>query len=932
MLSSKNMLVAATAAALLHGCATTTVPTDSPKVATQDGELALPSVSIDYEKFVLPNGLTLIVHEDHKAPIVAVSVWYHVGSKDEKPGKTGFAHLFEHLMFNGSENYPGEFFAPFEQVGATSMNGTTWLDRTNYFENVPSTAVDLALWMESDRMGHLLGAIDQATLDEQRGVVQNEKRQGENQPYGMVWERLQRASFPEGHPYRWETIGSMEDLNRASLEDVKNWFGEYYGAANTTLVLAGDITPEQAKAKVMRYFGDIPAGPPVARREQWVAARTESTRDRMQDRVAQTRIYKSWNVPPFASEDADLLDLAAKVLGGGRTSRLYQRLVVEESLVDNVSVSAEPFELASLFLVTADVKSDADPKRVEAILDEEMQTFFEQGPSVEELNRAKTSIFAGLVRGAEEIGGFGGKADLLASCQTYTGDPACFETSLDTTRKASPEAVRKAAQTWLAQGDYTLTVSPYPSFETAASELDRSAGPPQVDNFPSLSFPALQRAELSNGMQVVLAERHDMPLVEMRLQFDAGYAADASGFGLGTASFTMAMLDEGSEDLQAREIAERFEDLGAQFSADSGLDTSEADLSALRARLPETLALFADVVRNPAFREDDLERLRGQWLASIAQEKSEPMGLALRNLPPLLYGEGHPYAMPFSGSGTEESITALSADDLRRFHRTWIRPDEATLIVAGDVSMAELKPLLEKSLGDWAASAQAAPLKSIPDVAAQAKPRVFLMDRPGAQQTVILAGQLAPSSKAENSLQIQTMNSILGGVFTARINMNLREDKHWAYGAYSFMPGALGQRPYLFYAPVQTDKTAPAIKELLGEIRGYIGSKPATEAELDKIKAKDVRSLPGKFETLSAVAGAVQSIVTYDRPDDYVDTIKQRTEAQTLAQIRDAAQQIITPDQLTWLIVGDLSAIEKPVRALKLGDVILLDAEGLPQP
>ncbi|HEX7111297.1 MAG TPA: pitrilysin family protein, partial [Mizugakiibacter sp.] len=302
---------------------------------------------IPYTRFQLPNGLTVVVHEDHKAPIVAVSVWYHVGSSYEPTGKTGFAHLFEHLMFQGSENHKDEYFRPFELVGATGMNGTTWLDRTNYFETVPTTALDMALWMESDRMGHLLGAIGQPELDEQRGVVQNEKRQGENQPYGRAFEDIQANAFPANHPYHHDTIGSMADLNAASLSTVKQWFRDYYGAANTTLVLVGDITPEQAREKAMQYFGDIPAGPQVPRPQPWITQRDQSTRGTMTDNVAQTRIYREWNTPGLdaAGNDRLMLELATEVLGGSKTSRLYQRLVYQDKLADSVSVGNMSFEL-----------------------------------------------------------------------------------------------------------------------------------------------------------------------------------------------------------------------------------------------------------------------------------------------------------------------------------------------------------------------------------------------------------------------------------------------------------------------------------------------------------------------------------------------------------------------------------------------------------
>jgi zinc protease len=371
-------------------------------------------IEIPYQKFTLPNGLTLIVHEDHKAPIVAVNVWYHVGSKNEKPGRTGFAHLFEHLMFNGSENYDKDFFGPLERAGATDMNGTTNEDRTNYFQNVPTNAVDLALWMESDRMGHLLGAISQAKLDEQRGVVQNEKRQGENQPYGTVWDFLTPKLYPANHPYSWTVIGSMADLDAAALDDVKDWFRTYYGAANAVIVVAGDIDAKTAKQKVEKYFGDIPAGPPVARQESWIAKRSGSQRGVLQDRVPQARIYKVWNIPGWGTPEADYLNLVSELLSSGKSSRLYKRLVYEEQIATDVSAYLDLREIGSLFVIEATARPGVDLAKVERAADEELRRFLAGGPTPAELRRVKTQFRAGFIRGVERIGGFGGKSDVLA--------------------------------------------------------------------------------------------------------------------------------------------------------------------------------------------------------------------------------------------------------------------------------------------------------------------------------------------------------------------------------------------------------------------------------------------------------------------------------------------------------------------------------------
>ena len=888
---------------------------------------ALPAVDIAYEKFVLPNGLTLVVHEDRKAPIVAVNVWYHVGSKDEKPGKTGFAHLFEHLMFQGSENYRDEYFKPFERVGATDMNGTTWLDRTNYFQNVPTTALDMALWMESDRMGHFLGVVDQKLLDEQRGVVQNEKRQGENEPYGKVFEALQRASFPEGHPYRWETIGSMEDLNAATLADVKEWFGKYYGAANVTVVIAGDIDAATAKAKVEKYFGHIPAGPPVARLARWTAARSESTRETMQDRVAQVRVYKVWNVPRGGTADAVLLQLGAAVLGGSAASRLDARLVHQDRIADRVSAGVMEFELASVFLIEADVKQGVEPARVEAAIAAELERLMRDGPTAAETARVQTLFAAGFVRGVERIGGFGGKADVLAACQVYEGTPDCYKRDLQAAAGATPKSIQATLKRWLAQGDHTLTVEPFPRYATTPSTVDRKGGPPPVTQFPDLAFPKIQRGQLKNGMPVILAERHDVPVVHLQMMFDAGYAAD-QGRKLGTSSFTTGMLDEGTTSLSALAFAARAEDLGARVGAGSGLDTSSATLSALKPRLGESLDLYADMVLRPAFAPDEFKRVQSQWLARIKQEKTEPDAMALRVLPPLIYGAGHAYAMPLTGSGTEASIASLTPDDLRAFHREWLRPDNARLLVVGDTTLAEIVPLLDARFGSWQAPAGPPPRKNVAPVPLAAKARVFLIDKPGAEQSVIIAGLPAPSSKSPNHLEIQTMNAILGGAFTSRLNMNLREAKHWSYGAGASLPGAVGQRPYYLYAPVQSDKTLESIKEVAREAREYVGKNPATADELAKIKSRDVRRLPGQFETSSAVLGALSGMVLYERPDDYVQTLRARLDRQSLKDIHAMAREVLKPDSLTWVIVGDLASIEAPIRKLNLGEVKVLDADG----
>ena len=886
------------------------------------------AVDIPYQRFVLKNGLTLLVHEDHKAPIVAVNVWYHVGSKNERPGRTGFAHLFEHLMFNGSEHWDKEFQGPLERVGATDLNGTTNEDRTNYFENVPTSALDLALWLESDRMGHLVGAISQAKLDEQRGVVQNEKREGENAPYGKVWDFLTPRLFPANHPYSWTTIGSMEDLDAAKLEDVKGWFQTYYGPANAVLAVAGDVDAKTAREKVERYFGDIPSGPPVARQGTWIAKRTGSQRGTMQDRVPQTRIYKVWNVPQWGSADADYLTLAASVLSTGKSSRLYKRLVYDEQIATDVDASLDLREIGGLFTIEAGVRPGVDPAKVERAVEEELARFLAGGPSTLELRRARTLARADFIRGVERIGGFGGKSDVLARGEVFAGRPDYYKVQLARIAGGTTAQVRGAAVRWLSDGVYTLEVQPFPDYAVAPSGADRSKLP-DVGAPPKAEFPALERATLSNGLKIALAERRSIPQVRFDLLLDAGYASDQFAQP-GTASLAMSMLDEGTATLSALQISDRLAELGATLGSGSRLDVSTVSLEALRERLDPALALYADVILHPAFRQADFERLRKQRLVQIQREKADPVGMALRVFPRLVYGEGHAYANPWTGSGTEASTAKITRADMERFHRTWFKPNHATLVVVGATTMAEIRPKLERLFAGWQPGD--VPEKNIAAVTSQAKPEVYLLDRPGAQQTVLIAGNLAPPKANPDEAAIETMSAVLGSDFGSRLNMNLREDKHWSYGAFSFIRDARGPRPFIAYAPVQTDKTGEAIAELQKELRGIVGQRAVEPDELERAKATLTLTLPGSWETMGAVAGSIGEIVAFGLDDRYFDTYADKIRAQTAASVTGAARESVQPDHLVWVIVGDRTRIEPAVRALNLGEIHLVDADGMPVP
>jgi len=880
-------------------------------------------LAIPFHKFQLNNGLTVVVHEDHKTPIVSVSVWYHVGSKDETPGKTGFAHLFEHLMFNGSENYNDEYFKPLEKAGATGMNGTTSTDRTNYYQTVPTSALDLALWMESDRMGHMLGAISQERLDEQRGVVQNEKRQGENQPYGLTWTTVTSNTFPEGHPYSWSTIGSMDDLNAATLEDVHQWFGKYYGAANATLVLAGDIDLETAKQKAEYYFGHIASGGPLTQQKSWIEKRSGTHRQTMYDQVPDARLIKVWNTAAPGSFDADMLDMLTTILAGGKNSRLYKRLVYKDQIATNVHAFYYGREIAGQVWIMADAKKGIPLDQLETAIDEELALLLKKGPDKKELSRIKTTSYASMVHALETVSG---KAQLLANGQVYFNKPDSYLEQLNNIENASRKDVQKAGERWLSDGSYVLEVLPFSQYVSNKPQAGRTQLP-ELQAAPKFTLPKIEHFTLKNGLKVMLAERHQVPILEIEMQFNAGYAADQH-HTLGTSYFTMAMLKEATRSRSTFEISDEEEMLGASISAGSTLDTSSVGLSSLKKNLKPSLKLYADIILNPAFNNQDISRVKPLILAAIDKEKSKPMSMALRTLPPLLYGSDHAYGIPFTGKGTSRSINSITKEELEQFHQTWFRPDNATLIVVGDITKEEIIPLLEKAFSDWDNPAEKTPLKQLKTVNQKSKATFYLIDKPGAIQSTIIAGHVAPSSNAKNHAAIDVMNTIFGGSFTSRLNMNLREDKHWSYGAGSALPAAMGQRPFFVYTSVQIDKTADAIKEIQKEFSGYLSDKPANENELKKIKANKTLKLPGQYETISALASGLSSLARFNRPDEYLTSWGDKIKALKLTEIRKATIDTLHPEKMTWVIVGDRKIVEPQLKSLNLETLKFLDRDG----
>jgi len=890
--------------------------------AQRSGPLDDLSLDISATKMVLANGLTLVVHEDHSAPLVAVHIWYHVGSKNEPLGKTGFAHLFEHLMFTGSEHFNKDFYKATEKIGATEQNGTTSVDRTNYFQTVPTASLDTMLWLESDRMGHLLGAVDQARLDEQRAVVKNEKRQGDNRPYAKVADLAVRATASVGHPYDHRTIGSMADLDGASLDDVKEWFRTWYGPSNATLVLSGDITPAAAKAKVEKYFGDIAPGTPVSHPRSWVDKRSGTVRETTFDRVAQARIYRVWNVSDYASPDTDYLRVLADVLSGGKTSRLHKRLVIDEQLATSVAADVDNREIGGQFEIVVTLKPGASVDRVEAILGEELKRVVATGPTPAELRRVQTAIQADLARSLESISS---KAYMLAESQTYLGTVDGWKASYARIAAATPADLQRAARTWLSDGDYVLRVLPFGDLTASGAGADRQTVP-MPEAAITATFPKVERATLANGMKLVVAQRSGAPLIELSMLVRTGTPTDFATISPGTGPLAMGLLSEGTTTRTGPQLTEALDALGTTMKANGGGETSAVSMSILKPALKPSLALYADVLMNPVFAQTDIDRAKAQTTARIASLQQNPAQAAGRVLPRLIFGADSAYGRLTSAA----SIQPIGRSDVVAFHERWFHPNNATLIVAGDTSLAEIKPLIEAAFTKWKPAP--VPATVAPAGLPAARTVVYMIDRPNAPQSVIRAALLAPPRAEGDEIARDAFNTAFGGSFTSRINMKLRQEKGWAYGARSGIGGGHGSRIFSTTASVQVDKTAESMTEIAVLLRDVIDSHRIDAPELIAAKANMSLGLSSAWSTNQGISQYLADQAAYGLPDDYLDRYPQAIAAETIDTANAAGAALIANRPVTWLVVGDRKAIESKVRALNLGEVRMIDADGNPVP
>jgi zinc protease len=891
-------------------------------------EEARPSLPrIEFEAYQLGNGLKVILHQDRKLPVVHVNLWYHVGSKNEVPGKTGFAHLFEHMMFEGSRNIKGSYVSLMERAGANisqgGINGTTNFDRTNYFETVPSGSLELALWAESDRMGYLLDAVNQENFDNQRDVVKNERRQSmDNVPYGTAVEVIFQNLFPKGHPYSWHIIGSMADLESATLEDVHQFFRTFYTPNNSVLTIAGDFEPDDARRLVERYFAPFKPGPPLHRNERHETTLTTNRRITVRDRVPQERLYLAWpGVAYFEPEDA-ALDLLSTLLADGKNSRLYKRLVYDEQVASDVSAFNYSLEIAGLVGVVATARPGVPLGTLETMIDEEIRRISKEGPTEEELERVKSGQEFDFISGLERIGGFGGKADRLAMYETFLGSPDRFQEDYERYQSVKGKDIRQAAKRYLRAPRLSVAYVPETARSEERPEPDRSKSP-ALQPSPAFQVPRVETLVLGNGLKLHVVERREIPKVAVGLLIKRGATAEAYERS-GLASMTAEMLEEGTATRTSLQIEAELDRMGSHLSTGGSREWSAVSLDSLQRYLPDSLELMADVLLHPSFPGEELERLRKQRLDGILQERVSPGSIAGKAVRKALFGAKHPYGWPIVGN--EASVRDVSRAELEQFYFKHYAPDASALIMVGDVSLEEAENLVERNLGSWT-------VENFGDVKleeAQApKPTTFFVDRPGAAQSEVRLAMLAPPRSTSDYYVLEVLNNILGGGFSGRLNLNLREDKGYTYGAFSSIRYGLVQSLLLGSAPVESSVTREAIAEILGELDALRKwERPVTTEELSHAKENLVRGFAQRFETVSQVAGEIAELEGYGVEPDELSHYTEEIEAVTPADLERAAKAYLDTGRAILVVVGDGERVLAGVESLGFGSFVRLDPDG----
>jgi zinc protease len=897
-----------------------------------------------FEKYTLPNGLDVILSQHRRLPMVAVSLWYHVGPANEERGRTGFAHLFEHMMFQSSKHVPADsHIRLLEAAGASDLNGTTDYDRTNYFETVPSNQLELALWLESDRMGYLLEKVNQAALSNQQDVVRNERRQSvENQPYGLAEEALVQTLFPNGHPYYGNVIGSHEDIQAVKLDDVRRFFRQYYAPNNASLAIVGDFDVAQTKKLVEKYFGTLRRGPTVPPIEAQTPKITSERRVTVPSRVELPRVYVAWVTSPiFKPGDADAR-IAANILGSGRSSRLYKRLVYDKQIAQNVSARQQSLMLGSIFQIEATARPGHTAEELERAIDEELAGLRASAPSAREIERARNTIETAIIGGLERLGGFGGVADRLNMYNHHLGTPDYLAKDIQRYRAVTPASLQAFARAYLSADARVVLhavpgrpqAPPSPSAPASAAAPDEDGQSinadepwrlemPKAGPAPLLQVPTPASLTLPNGLTLILNERRGLPIVAASLVIRTG--SDANPIDRpGLANFVAAMLDEGTATRGALQIADEVAHLGASLVAGSSMDATTVSARSLSKNFSATLNLMADIALHPSFPAEEIERQRANRLGQLVQQRDNPRQVAAQVTSIALYGDRHPYG--YTEIGTEASMKAVKRDEMTSFWKQNFVPNNAALVVAGEISMSELRTLAENSFGGWR---QGAPVRPALPTPQPTKARVVLVDKPAAPQTQLRVASIGAARSSPDYLPLEVMNNALGGLFSSRINMNLREQHGYSYGTRSLFLFFRHPGPFMVAGAIRTDATAPAVAEIFKEIEGMLAA-PMTSDELQKSKDSMANSLPGSFETSADAVGSFSSVVIYDLGLDYYSRYARDVLAITAGQALDAARRYLVPDRMVVIAVGDRSAIEEDLKRLNLGAMETRDSEGRP--
>ena len=878
---------------------------------------------IAFEKHTLPNGLDVILHQDRSIPVAAVNVWYHVGSKDEEIGRTGFAHLFEHIMFRGTRHHKSSHFEPLQKIGAT-LNGSTTGDRTNYWEDVPSNYLELALWLEADRMGFLLDALDQEGFDTERDVVKNERRQSyENRPYGMASWHMQQSLFPLPHPYHWMTIGSQEDLDAASLDDVKDFFRQYYSPSNASLAIAGDIDTAAALDLAHRYFSDLNPGPSVRRIDRADSLLSGRVDLEMTDRVTLPRIYAAWLAPANFSGRDDAGDILRAILSDGQSSRMYRTLVYDKQIAQSASVGYHAAEIAGQFRMELTPADGHTLDEVEAAAEAVLAGIADDPPTEEEFERAVNRIEMQHQRMLSRVGGFGGRADALNYFNVFTGDPGALNQAMDKYRSVTREDVLQAHHEIMAAGQVRMRVYPERALSTATVALDRTqqpAGGPTPEFVP----PVPERARLPNGMEVAVVTKTGTPLVTLSVLARAGAIGDDAGLP-GLTSFMAALMDEGTTNRSSQEIAAAFEHIGSRLSVEARKEVTLLTAETLNRHWRHALGLAADVARNANFPDHELDRVRRERLTDLRRARDDAGFVADSNYGALIFGPESPYA--HSSLGNEATVSAARRDDLVARYGQALRPDRLCLLVAGDVNLEEAMRAAEEYFGDWSSRADGIADVDVPAGTTGGGPQLFLIDKPAAAQSVIRAGMPLAQRNHPDHMPLSVLNYAFGGQFSARLNQNLRQDKGYSYGYNSGI--SWYNAPSLLSAggSVQTEVTREAVVETLREFEDISGARPLTVEELENAQNGLRLGYPSGFERPAQLLGQLVPLVQFDLPSDYFRTFEQRLAGVTLADTHRVGAEYLATERLRVLVVGDREQVEEPLRELGY-ELTVLDTEG----